>query len=100
MEYNILIWFRLRQSGLLLRFITNTTKESKSSLLARLTRMGFTVESKEVFTSLTAAKSLVEKKKLRPLLFLEDSVLEDFEVRRFVYRLHMCQAFYDCISNH
>ena len=100
MNYNILIWFRLRQSGLRLRFITNTTKESKSSLLAHLTRMGFTVEAKEVFTSLTAAKTLVEKKKLRPLLFLEDSVLEDFEVRRFVYRLHTCQAFYHCISNH
>lgn len=33
----------------------------------------------EIFTSLTAARNLIDTQKLRPLLFLEPSALEDFE---------------------
>lgn len=41
-------------------------------------KMNFTLQEKEIFTSLSAARSLLEQKKHRPLLLVEDSALEDF----------------------
>ncbi|XP_033981905.1 haloacid dehalogenase-like hydrolase domain-containing protein 2 [Trematomus bernacchii] len=69
---------RLRQASVDVKFVTNTTKESKRSLVERLQRLDFHIQEKEIFTSLSAARSLVERKQLRPLLLLEDSALEDF----------------------
>ncbi len=40
---------------------------------------GFDVSEDEIFTSLTAARRLIEVDKLHPLLLLEDSAREDFE---------------------
>ena len=62
-----------------MRFVTNTTKESKETLLARLDKIGFEIAAEEVFTSLTAARHLVERRKLRPILFLEKDALKDFK---------------------
>ncbi|CAI4222561.1 unnamed protein product [Auanema sp. JU1783] len=62
-----------------IKFITNTTKESANILQARLKRCGFSIEKKEIFSSLLAAKSLVEEKQLRPMLMLEKEAIEDFE---------------------
>ncbi|KHN86318.1 Haloacid dehalogenase-like hydrolase domain-containing protein 2 [Toxocara canis] len=70
---------RLRQNRkYALKFVTNTTKESSSRLHARLSKLGFQISPSEVFTSLSAAKRLILKEQLRPMLFLEDSALEDF----------------------
>ncbi|KAI8913721.1 HAD-like domain-containing protein [Entophlyctis helioformis] len=70
---------RLRAANVPIRFVTNTTKESVSKLMARLARIGFTIHSDEVFTSLSAARSLVQRHNLRPLLFLEPDALPDFD---------------------
>ncbi len=70
---------RLRETGVLLRFITNTTKESKTSLLSRLKAMGFDIHIEEIFTSLTAARRLVERESLRPMLLLEQCASEEFD---------------------
>lgn len=73
-------WFRLRASNKFkIRFVTNTTKESKSSLSSLLTKSGFEISTNEIFTSLVAARGLVERERLRPFLLLDDSALEDFE---------------------
>ncbi|XP_020780528.1 haloacid dehalogenase-like hydrolase domain-containing protein 2 [Boleophthalmus pectinirostris] len=69
---------RLRQAPVAIKFVTNTTKESKRNLLERLQRLNFDVQEKEIFTSLTAARSLLEQRQHRPLLLVEDSALEDF----------------------
>ncbi|XP_034564965.1 haloacid dehalogenase-like hydrolase domain-containing protein 2 [Notolabrus celidotus] len=69
---------RLRQTTVALKFVTNTTKESKKNLLERLQRLNFNLQEKEIFTSLSAARSLLEQKQYRPLLMVEDSALEDF----------------------
>ncbi|KAM3599474.1 uncharacterized protein V6R79_006516 [Siganus canaliculatus] len=69
---------RLRQASVAVKFVTNTTKESKRNLLERLQRLNFNVQEKEIFTSLSAARSLLEQKQHRPLLLVEDSALEDF----------------------
>ncbi|XP_061183910.1 haloacid dehalogenase-like hydrolase domain-containing protein 2 isoform X2 [Saccostrea echinata] len=70
---------RLRKSNLNIKFVTNTTKESQKLLLERLKRIGFSIESSEIFTSLTAAVKLIKKKSLRPLLLVDDRALEEFE---------------------
>lgn len=71
---------RLRDSGhFRVRFVTNTTKESKAHLHASLSSLGFQIDQSEIFTSLTAARSLIEREKLRPMLFLEPEALEDFD---------------------
>ncbi|XP_054153459.1 haloacid dehalogenase-like hydrolase domain-containing protein 2 [Oppia nitens] len=70
---------RLRSSGLKLRFVTNTTKESQNYLYNRLKSIGFDIRKEEIFTSLLAAKELVKKLKLKPYLMLADEAKEDFE---------------------
>ena len=72
-------FYRLRDTGLALRFVTNTTKESKTTLLNRLKSLGFQIDEAEVFTSLTAARRLVEAQHLRPFCLLEDDAMSDFK---------------------
>ncbi|MEQ2287329.1 Haloacid dehalogenase-like hydrolase domain-containing protein 2 [Ameca splendens] len=69
---------RLRQASVAVKFVTNTTKESKRNLLERLQRLNFDLQEKDIFTSLSAARCLLEQKQLRPLLLVEDNALEDF----------------------
>ena len=69
----------LRKNGVPLKFVTNTTKESCLSLIQRLRRLGLDISDDEILTSLTAAKMKVEEQRLRPLFFLEDSALEEFD---------------------
>ncbi|XP_070547109.1 haloacid dehalogenase-like hydrolase domain-containing protein 2 [Ptychodera flava] len=80
---------RLRKTNLSLRFVTNTTKECKAMLHGRLESLGFDIKEDEIFTSLTAAKTLVEKQNLRPLLLLQDTAMKDFEGR---YSYHDANA--------
>ncbi|XP_067670597.1 haloacid dehalogenase-like hydrolase domain-containing protein 2 [Haliotis asinina] len=70
---------RLRASDLKVRFVTNTTKESKRVLVQRLNQIGFNVVPDDVFTSLSAAHNVVMEKKLRPMLLLDDRAMEDFD---------------------
>ncbi|CBQ70976.1 conserved hypothetical protein [Sporisorium reilianum SRZ2] len=69
------------QGRLNIRFCSNTSKESSSSLLSRLRRVGLgadLVSAHDVFTSLDAAKRLVSRRKLRPLLLLSSSAQSSF----------------------
>ncbi|KAM9331210.1 haloacid dehalogenase-like hydrolase domain-containing protein 2 [Gastrophryne carolinensis] len=70
---------RLRGAPLHIRFVTNTTKESKRILLERLNKLQFQISEDEIFTSLTAARNLVEQKSVRPMLLVHDSALPDFQ---------------------
>uniref|UniRef100_A0A915D8D1 Haloacid dehalogenase-like hydrolase domain-containing protein 2 n=1 Tax=Ditylenchus dipsaci TaxID=166011 RepID=A0A915D8D1_9BILA len=63
-----------------LKFVTNTTKESSRCLHQRLVRCGFDyVKQSDIFSSLSAARRLIQQKNLRPMLFLEDEAMEDFK---------------------
>lgn len=62
-----------------IKFVTNTTKESKSHLYKVLNNLGFNIELNEIFSSLSAARQLVERENLRPMLFLEPEALDDFK---------------------
>ena len=46
--------------------------------MERLQRLNFDLEEREIFTSLSAARRLLERRGERPLLLVEDSALEDF----------------------
>ncbi|XP_075042112.1 haloacid dehalogenase-like hydrolase domain-containing protein 2 [Mixophyes fleayi] len=70
---------RLRNAPLVIRFVTNTTKECKRTLLERLRGLQFDISEDEIFTSLTAARNLLEQNNVRPLLLVDDSALPDFE---------------------
>lgn len=69
---------RLRGAPVTIRFVTNTTKECKKDLLERLTKLGFDIAEHEIFTSLTAARNLLEQKQVRPLLLVDEKALPDF----------------------
>ncbi|CAK8692123.1 haloacid dehalogenase-like hydrolase domain-containing protein 2 [Clavelina lepadiformis] len=69
---------KLRKSGLKVKFVTNTTKEDLHSLHQRLIRLGFEIEENEIYTSLTAARQLLESEGSRPYLMLTESAKKDF----------------------
>uniref|UniRef100_A0A8C6HI38 Haloacid dehalogenase-like hydrolase domain-containing protein 2 n=1 Tax=Mus spicilegus TaxID=10103 RepID=A0A8C6HI38_MUSSI len=69
---------RLRATSVMVRFVTNTTKESKKDLLERLKKLEFEISEDEIFTSLTAARNLIEQKQVRPMLLVDDRALPEF----------------------
>lgn len=71
---------RLRQCNLKLKFVTNTTKESRRNLHERLLKIGFQINVDEIYTSLWAARECIKKEQLNnPMLLVDDNALEDFE---------------------
>lgn len=101
---------RLQKSKVNIKFVTNTTKESKRVLLERLHSIGFNVKGEEIFTSLTAARYLIEQRKLHPLLMVDEKALEDFEglqvaflpmtLRWWERKLLMSQMFFFNLLRH
>ena len=67
------------KTDLKVKFVTNLTKESKRAVLGKLHKIGFNLNSDQVFTSTTAARNLIDKRKLSPLLLIDDKTLEEFE---------------------
>jgi HAD superfamily hydrolase (TIGR01458 family) len=69
---------RLRDAGLPLRFITNTTRRSKRQVLADLREMGLHVSSDELLTPALLARAYLEKHALSPFLVVHPDLEEDF----------------------
>ncbi|KAH9494901.1 Haloacid dehalogenase-like hydrolase domain-containing protein 2 [Bulinus truncatus] len=67
------------RSDIHIRYVTNTTKESKNVLLDRLKKIGFNIKENEVYSSLSAARKLIDDQKLRPYFLIDKQALEDFE---------------------
>ncbi|KAG1147474.1 hypothetical protein G6F37_004057 [Rhizopus arrhizus] len=70
---------RLKASNIPFRFATNTTKVSSRQLVNKLNKLGFQIEEKDVFTSLSACRDMIQSKQLRPLLLMETEAEEEFE---------------------
>jgi HAD superfamily hydrolase (TIGR01458 family) len=68
---------RLRPSGLLLRFVTNTTRKPRREVLRGLVNMGFEVEEAEIFTPARAAALMLRGRRCHPLV--DESLIEDLE---------------------
>ncbi|XP_011502739.1 PREDICTED: haloacid dehalogenase-like hydrolase domain-containing protein 2 isoform X2 [Ceratosolen solmsi marchali] len=70
---------RLRNSHVTLKFVTNTSKESKHVLHNRLIKLGFDIKMDEIFSSLVAAKHIIRHYKINPLLIIDNAALEEFD---------------------
>jgi HAD superfamily hydrolase (TIGR01458 family) len=67
--------------GIKVKFVTNTTKESRKKLVTRLHRLGFhEIAESQLLTSLSATRTLItEQLKLKhPMLFLDPNAEEEF----------------------
>lgn len=70
---------KLRESGLPVRFLTNSTRSPRRKLMAKLRAMGFELEDAELFTPATAACEILEAKGLKAHLLIHPDLEEDFE---------------------
>ena len=61
---------RLRKAGLQLRFVTNVTDETRSEITAKLHSIGVQAADDEVYTSLQAAKVIVQDNNYEPYCLL------------------------------
>jgi phospholysine phosphohistidine inorganic pyrophosphate phosphatase len=70
---------RLRDAGLALRFVTNTTSRPRGAILERLQRLGFVVADKELLTPAVLAVRLCRQRGHRRVaLLVRDDVRADF----------------------
>ena len=66
---------RLRDAGLLLRYVTNTTRMPRRAVYERLLTLGFDVEETEILTPARTVETLIRNRSCFPLV--EDPLLED-----------------------
>ena len=69
---------RLREAGIPLRFVTNTSRMSRRMLMEALGRMGLEVTSDDLFTAPAAAAAFLRRENLRPHLLVHPNLREDF----------------------
>lgn len=70
---------RLRNTGLPVRFVTNSTRSPRRKLLEKLRGMGFDLEDEECFTPARAACEMLAAKGLAAHLLIHPDLAEDFE---------------------
>lgn len=70
---------KLRETGLPVRFLTNTTRKTCSRLVAQLERLGFQLDESEVFSAPIAARRFIEREQLRPFLLVHPDLEQEFE---------------------
>lgn len=69
---------RLREAGLALRYLTNTTRSPRRKLLAKLHALGVSAEAEELFMPAIAARRYLEAQGLSPHLLVHPALEEDF----------------------
>ncbi len=69
----------LRRRGVPFRLVTNTTRQSRATVIERLRSYGFTVEDSELFTPIVAAETVMAAAGVRLAApFVDEDLLEDF----------------------
>jgi HAD superfamily hydrolase (TIGR01458 family) len=69
---------RLRQAGIALRFVTNTTRMPKRKILDRLALLGLAMPEKELFTPAEAARDWLASHDASPSLLVHPDLAEEF----------------------
>jgi len=69
---------RLREAGLAIRFLTNTTRTPHAALLANLRGMGLAIDEGELLTPAITARRLIEAEGYAPHLLIHPALTEDF----------------------
>jgi HAD superfamily hydrolase (TIGR01458 family) len=70
---------RLKERIPRVRYLTNTTRSTRRSLVDRLRRLGLSIEEKEVFSAPQAARQLLKERDLRPFLLVHPDLLPEFD---------------------
>jgi HAD superfamily hydrolase (TIGR01458 family) len=70
---------RLREAGLPIRFVSNTTRTAKQAILDQLGRLGFSASDGELFTPAQAARTWLQQHNLSPQLLVHPGLLPDFD---------------------
>ncbi|MGI0115231.1 TIGR01458 family HAD-type hydrolase [Zooshikella sp. RANM57] len=69
---------QLRATGLVLRFVTNTATQNHQTIITKLHKMGYKINSQELFTAPVAAEQYIKANNLRPFCLIHDALKEDF----------------------
>jgi len=69
---------RVDRAGLLVRFVTNTSRKAKLEILAHLAALGFDVAPEHVFTAARAACDWLTKEGYAPHLLVHPKLVPDF----------------------
>lgn len=69
---------RLREAGLPIRFVTNTTRRSRRMLRERLARLGFDIPEDALLTPAAAARRWLIERRAAPHLLIHPDLREDF----------------------
>jgi HAD superfamily hydrolase (TIGR01458 family) len=69
---------RLRDAGLPIRFLTNTTRTPKQGIIDRLLGMGVHIAQDELFTPAAAARDWLDRHKQSPHLLIHPDLAQDF----------------------
>jgi HAD superfamily hydrolase (TIGR01458 family) len=70
---------RLRHAGLSLRFVTNTTRMTKSMVWQRLSRLGLDVTDSKLFTPAQAVREWLARNDCSPSLLVHPNLVQEFE---------------------
>lgn len=66
---------RLKESGLIVRYVTNTTRKPRRAVAENMRDLGFQIEEGQIFTPAIAAAGLIGGRSCLPLV--DESLLED-----------------------
>ncbi len=69
---------RLQQSGLSIRFVTNTSRMTRRQILDSLRGLGFDIRDEQLVTVPSAARDWVAARDLRPYCLIHDNIREEF----------------------
>lgn len=70
---------RLEHGGLILRFITNTSRKTRQQILSELHAMDFQIQEDQLFTAPEAAKSWCIQRNLSPYCLVHSNIKSEFE---------------------
>jgi len=69
---------RIREAGIPLKFVTNTTRRPRRRIIADLAEIGIDVSMEDVFTPAALARDLLAQQKLAPFLIVHPDLREEF----------------------
>ncbi len=69
---------RITESGIPVRYITNTTRTPSTSILQKLQKMGFSIQNDEIFTAPIAAKKYLIEENLSPYCLIHPDLEIEF----------------------
>ncbi|MGB5444686.1 MAG: TIGR01458 family HAD-type hydrolase [Psychromonas sp.] len=69
---------KARDNRLALRFVTNTSRRTRTQLLTDLENLGFELQEEELFSAPVAVHAWLQKKKLRPYCLIHQQIKSEF----------------------